>query len=502
MSNSNPPISAGQLPRWWFWLAWLALAAYTAFLARNFSNVAAGADSSGYLNSARLLASGEIAAELRVPPEFGPPEKLFRNQFMPHGFSPFEGKEKLSPTYAVGLPLHLALAAKLLGWSVGPFVVCIGSAVAAVLLCYAVARQCGVQAPLALGGAAVFALYPVLVYMSLQPLSDALAAAWCLAAVATALRSRDRPAWALACGAAFSIAVLVRATNVLLLPALVVLLGFTLCRLALAVAGGLPAAAWLGYYNHQLYGGALRSGYVDIWTAFGWEYGAPTALHFAKWLCGLLPAVFLPFALFALVRPTASGRLRLALGLWFGSFFGFYSFYIISHEVWWNLRFVLPGTPALIIAGLLGLQAVATSLRAQRWIAAALVVWAVGLGWYWPKHFHLLLTKHYEHAYVEATDAARRHCPPGALVIAGHQSGALYFYTSFSVLRWELVNKSEFEAYRALATRAGRAIFALLYDIEEREALQDRCPGNWTRLEKTQNVSLWRLESPAGGAAK
>ena len=144
MSNPNPSAAVPRPRRWPFWTGAIVLAAYAAFLAWNFSPVAAGADSSGYLNSARLLASGQIALELRTPPEFGPQEKMFRQQFQPHGFAPFEGRRRLSPTYPVGLPLHLAAAGKLLGWIAGPISVGVGSAVAAVLLCSAVARRCGV----------------------------------------------------------------------------------------------------------------------------------------------------------------------------------------------------------------------------------------------------------------------------------------------------------------------------------------------------------------------
>src|SRR5262245_60832301 len=100
MSNPNPPAAPGRLPGGLWWLGRLGLIAYAVFLGRQFSNVAGGADSSGYLNSARLLAAGKIRSELRAPPEFGPEDKLFRAQFQPHGFAPFEGREGLSPTYA------------------------------------------------------------------------------------------------------------------------------------------------------------------------------------------------------------------------------------------------------------------------------------------------------------------------------------------------------------------------------------------------------------------
>lgn len=502
MSNPNPATATTPFPRWLLWGGLLVLGAYAFLLARNFSPVAAGADSSGYLNSARLLASGHLGMELRSPPEFGPQEKLFRQQFQPHGFAPFEGRERLSPTYAVGLPLHLAAASLVLGWHTGPIAVGVGAALAGVLLCYAVARQLGVERPLAAAGAAALAAYPVYIYMSLQPLSDVLSAAWCLAAVAAALRSRERRAWALACGAAFGVGVLVRSTNALLLPALLVLLGADPRRLLLAVAGGIPFALWQGYYNHALYGSPFQSGYVNILAAFGWRYGAPTAWHFLLWLALMLPAVLLPFAVATVARSGEPVAVRWALGLWFGAFFVVYAFYEISHEVWWCLRFILPGTPALILAGLLGVQRIWRTPALRVVSAAVILAWAVALGWFWPKKHHLYLTRQFEQDYADAAVKAREHFPTGALVLAGHHSGSLYFYTGFSVLRWELVNPEEFARYRSLAQGAGRAICAVLYDSEEKEALKERCRGAWTKLATVHNVSLWRLEPDASAPSR
>jgi 4-amino-4-deoxy-L-arabinose transferase-like glycosyltransferase len=337
--------------------------------------------------------------------------------------------------------------------------------------------------------------------MSLQPLSDVLATVWCLAAVSTALQSQKNRAWALVCGTAFSVAVLVRATNFFLLPALLLLLGWNLPRLSFAALGGVPGAVFLGCYNHVLYGGVFRSGYVDIAEAFAWAYGPPTVVHFVKWLALMLPAVVLPLAIFGFLRRDIPARTRTALALWFGIFFGFYAFYEISREVWWDLRFILPGTPALIVAGLLGLEKLVQTQRARAGAASVLMVWAVALGWYWPKKFHLLLTKQYEQAYATAAAAALARFPANSLVLAGHHSGSLYFYTPFPVLRWELVTADEFDHYRELAQKAGRTICALLYDIEENEALKVRCRGQWTRIETLKNVSLWRLE-PSGAAPK
>jgi hypothetical protein len=498
MSNPNPPTS-GSAPRWWTWIACVALAGYAVFLTRNSSDVAGGADSSGYLNSARLLAAGELTAALRTPPEFGPQEALRRPQFQPQGFVPFDGNPRLSPTYAVGLPLHLAFVGTVFGWERAPTIVGVTSALAALLLLHGLGRRLGLERGLAATGALILAVYPVFLFTTIQPLSDTLATTWCLTAMYCALRSSAHAGWAVAAGAAVAVAVLVRATNVLLLPAVLVLIGFNARRLIALVLGGLPGAFWLGYYNHALYGSPLRSGYVDITQAFAWHYGPPTFVHFAKWIALLLPAVVLVLPFAALHGRAAGGRILVALALWFAAFAGLYAFYEISHEVWWDLRFILPGTPALILGTLLGVQALAGRWPARiassvRTIASvALCLWAVGLGWFWTGKFHLLLTKSHEQGYADGAAAARQHFPADALVLSGLHSGALYYYTDFPVLRWELVSPGEFATFRAQLTKTGRAICALLYDVEEREALQQKCPGAWVEVLRMKNISLWKL---------
>jgi hypothetical protein len=494
MSNPNPLAAAAPARPLPLWIGGIALAVYGVFLWCNFSNVAGGADSSGYLNSARLLASGQLAAEMRAPPEFGPQSGLLRQQFQPHGFVPFDGNPKLSPTYAVGLPLHLALAGKLFGWSLAPYIVGVGGALAALLLIYAIARRLGLEPWLAFASAAMLAAYPVVIFTSLTPISDTLATTWCLAAIWTALRAKEHAAWALACGAAVALAVLVRATNLLVLPAVIVALGFNFRRLAGAALGGAPGAVWLGYYNHALYGGVFRTGYVDISDAFGWKYGGPTALHFLQWLALLLPAALLVLPFVAVLRRSRATATLAMLALWFVPFAVVYSFYEISHEVWWCLRFILPGTPALILAALLGVEAVATSRKAQIGFAAGLMLWSAGLSWFWTNKFHLLLTKTYERAYADAAAAARAEFPAHALVVAGIHSGALFYYTPFSILRWEFVRPEEFARFRQLTADAGRPICAVLHEIEERGALQEHCPGNWRRIGAHTAFELWRLE--------
>ena len=89
MSNPNPlNATPARAPRWFVVFAFVVLAGYGILLGVNSTVAAGGSDSSGYLNSARLMASGRLVGELRVPAEFGPVEKLNRIHFTPFGFFP------------------------------------------------------------------------------------------------------------------------------------------------------------------------------------------------------------------------------------------------------------------------------------------------------------------------------------------------------------------------------------------------------------------------------
>lgn len=524
MSNPNPPAASAARGRSLGWIGWGALLGYAIFIGWHTAVVAGGADSSGYLNSARLFAEGRLVEDLRAPPEFGPRAALDALHFLPQGFYPARDRASLTPTYPTGLPLHFAAAGKTFGWHVGPLLIAVLSAAAAVGLCYLTARELGVSGELAAAGAVMLALFPVYVFTSVQPLSDTLATTWSLAALFAALRTQRaglaggslpatsgetspresrRPGcgWALGAGASFAMAVLVRPTNLLLAPALLVLLGRDWRRLTAFVLGGLPGAVWLAFYNYRLYGHPLSSGYGDIFAAFALGYGAPTSLHFARWLATLLPAVVLLLPWAALRHRAAPRRELLALGLMFVAIAGCYAFYEVSHEVWWCLRFILPAVPALILAALLGVEALAAG-PGRRWpgafrrgAALLLALWSVGIAIYWLPHLSVLQMKNFEQAYADAALAARQRLPAGSLVVCSAFSGALYYYTDFAVLRSDQIEAPAFARYAAQAGAAGRPLCAVLFDSEEAEAFR-RCPGQWTRLALVRNVGLWQFTKP------
>lgn len=507
MSNPNPPSTAAARPRWAGWIGFAALALYAALLARHTVVVAGGSDSSGYLNSARLFAAGALVTPLRVPADFPPRTRDEITHFCPQGFFPDRRQpEILTPTYPNGLPLHYALAGKLLGWTAGPWLVVVGSAVAAVGLTFLLGRELGLSLGLAATGALIFGTFPVFLFTSIQPLSDTPATAWTLAALLAAARSRTAKlpgwGWAAAAGGAFAIAVLVRPTSLLIAPALLLLIGFDGRRLVAFVGGGLPGAAWLAYYNHTLYGHPLASGYGQIFGAFGWEYGAPTALHFARWLALLLPAAVLVLPFGVLVRGGLRGLPFVALLLAFAAVFICYLYYEVSHEVWWCLRFILPVVPCLILTALLGVESLARRWPARPLRTAAAVVlgaWAVGNSWHWSRELAVFMVPRYEQAYADGVAIARPHLPANAIVLSLAFSGTLHFYSDLPILRWDQLQPEHFSRYATIARRLGRPIFALLFTSEQDDAFR-RCPGPWRKVAEVSNVGLWQLDPPPAPA--
>ena len=340
----------------------LAMAAvgYGWFIYQNCAPYAGGSDSSGYLNSARLLAQGRLSEPVRSVPGLTPPAWNF-GYYQALGYNVDGRTGRMVPSYPIGLPLHYVVAAAVVGFEKTARVVNALNALAAGVLLYALGRQLGLARRWSLAGVALLWACPVWIYQSLQPMSDSIATTWTIAAILGALRARDRPAWALAAGAAFAVAVLVRPTSLVALVPVTVALGTRWRAWAGFLLGGLPGAVCLGACNFAVYGSLVASGYNQggnrILDAFGWEYFRGNLRHFAVWIPELLS---LPVAALAvcglpwLIRRTL--RIALLLTGWLAAFVGLYSCYYCAGETWWYLRFLLPAFPAVILAGLLVLQ--------------------------------------------------------------------------------------------------------------------------------------------------
>jgi hypothetical protein len=473
--------------------SWLALAAYAAFLLRNASAIAGGSDSSGYMNHAKLLLSGDRVVTMTLPLELRvPPEDFFR--FVPLGFAPGPRAGTMVPSYPPGIPMHLVLL-RIVGGAWALRLLAPLAGIAAVVLMFLLAREIGLGNGFAFAGALILGLYATFVMHAVTVMSDVVATAWSLAAMIAALRSRRGPWWwGAVAGAALGVSILVRPTQVLLLPALAVAVGFrwrTLLGIAVAAA---PFAALQAATGSALWGGPLRTGYGSFASLVSLDFFAARFVHYATWLAALLSPLVFPLGLAGVASGFAERRTRIVMALWFAPFFLFYCFYG-PYETWWYTRFLLPATPAAIVLALLAARSAAERVSPpERRPLLQVMLLAVVLveGW------HLAGKKPWELGRSEAiyprgVAMAAENLPPRPIVVGMQLSGAFAYYREETMLRWDMLTPTDFERLRAHAALAGRPWYALLGDHEVADAFS-RAPGRWREVARVRDIALYALQ--------
>ncbi len=478
----------------------LGLLGYAVLLVIMIGAVPGGSDNSGYFNEARLLAHGGIHAPMRTLAGV-PPEADAQYLYVPLGFKPSpSAPSSMVPTYPPGLPLLLVPAALVAGWDHAGDLVLIIHSLAGIALMFALGRACGLPGPWSLAGAAVLAASPLYLFTSLQALSDVPATAWATAAVVAAMRGRDLPRWALASGACISVGLLVRPTNLMIAAPVVLAIGMSPRRLALVALGLLPGvAAWMAI-NHAAYGNAVQSGYGAIGAEFHAGLVAGTLQFCAWWLPRLLSPIVV-IAPLMLAFPGLWPRVTAILAIWAACFVAFYAPYRWTHEQWWFLRFLLPAAPALIVAGLL--------------VARHLLERAAGR---WPDYARRLLPAlvlagavcvelaqtsplsearavgHGELKYGRVSRWLKANVPGNAAVVVSQASGALYYFTEFTLLRHDQMGPAVYGRVLRSLKSEHRPLYAVLFPFEA-DALK-KLPGTWTRVGSVNDVGIWRCDPP------
>lgn len=476
----------------------LGLVAYAAFVAAHTSPVASGSDSAGYLLSARLLTEGRLTTALRTVPDF-PPVESWENT--PLGMIYSDQGGALVPTYPVGMPLLHAASSAVFGWHWGPVLVATLMAVGALLATFACIRALHVRRELALVGAAALAACPLVFYTTFQPLSDTASAFAVALTLFLALRAGERrsAAWAVAVGASVAFATLLRPSNILVvLPAVVALRGPRLWLAA--VAGGLPGALFLGWYQYVQYGGVLSTGYGPVWEVFALSNVAPSLHQYLVWLPVFLPVgaagmLMLPWLPWRSRAREIAVLLMAVLG-----FAMFYAFYAPTHESRWYLRFVLPACPAWIALAMLALESILVPLPTARCrvigrsaVAAALAV-SVGFGAY---HWHtegLGKLARNETSFRELPEWVDARAPRDAVILTLYASGSFYFYTERAIVRSDVIKPERLAALVQVARRDGRAIYAAVVSGYDDAVLRVPVEGAWREERTFGRFTLWRLE--------
>jgi hypothetical protein len=477
----------------------LALALYAAMLVRNVGAVAGGSDSSGYMNHARLLASGHVHAQPRTI-EGLPTAAVAPFLYVPLGFKPARDGNGIVPTYPTGFSLFVLAMKPLAGWRHAGDLTIILHSLAGLAVTYALGRTLGLGALWSALGASMLAASPLYIFMSVQAMSDVPSLAWTTLAVLAALGSRERPGWAAAAGAAIAIDVLLRPSNALAFMPVAVALGTSPRRWALFASGGLPGAAFFCVHSFAAYGGIGSTGYGDVSDSFGLKYVEGSAANYARWL----PVLFTPLVALAFGIPwlkdgrTGTRRLLLA---WILPFVVFYSAYVCTHETWWYLRFLLPAIPAIVVGALLVLRSLCAgasgdlaSWRARLVFATAVAIFAASAAW--SNHsIRPLSTGSSERRYLDLADWMQKNVPQDAVCLTMQASGALFYYTHFTFIRWDFVGSANAATIESALRSAKRPLYAVLFPFELNapDGLT-RMPGLWTRVGSVNDVVIMRCD--------
>jgi hypothetical protein len=434
-----------------------ALALVAAIVAATFATrSAAGADASGYLSEAAMLANGELYHRVRMFPYS---EHTWITA--PLGWIP-RGSDVQSPSYPPGLPMLMAIPHRLAGLD-GAQVVVIASAALAVWATGMIAGgTAGVVAALFL------ALSPVFLYQSVQPMSDVPAtAAWM---VCFLLVRGDKPlGLSVVAGITCALAVLIRPN---LAPLAVVPLLMARRKIAFAAPVAL-AGIFLAALQWFWYGSPLRSGYGTAEELFSISNIVPNAGRYASWLVATSPVLFFAPLGFARVRKDPHARALIAFAVLVIVAYLVYA--VFDH--WSYLRFLLPALAVFAV-----FAAIALTTWLEQWpvairfpILLTLMLAVAAQGLFVARTFDTFKLKEQFRRVGQVADAINHSAPPEAVIVAGEQSGAMRYYTGRSILRWEAATPETLPAVIEVLLKAGRPIYIVL-DAWETEAFQKKFP--------------------------
>ena len=475
-------------------LPWLLLIGYAVFLLPFVDAIAAGADSSGYLNSARLLMDGRLT----LPPREIPGITAAVQLLAPLGFHA-NLKGLITPGYPVGLPLMLAGAGSVVSLQNAIPLVILGNLLLGVFFTKRLAETCGLSRIWSWIAATLVAFCPLYVFMGLQPMSDVPSLAWVTGALYFALASRDRPAMALWAGVATAVAVLLRPANMICFLPIALALGWSWRRLAAWALGGLPGALFAGWYDFHLYGNPFLTGYGDISSSFSVHWAGTTLARYAQWIpVYLTPAIWL-----ALLGPwmgSLARHSRIALTACAAAYLSFYAFYSYTHETWWFLRFVLPAFPALTILAMGGLLGLLQRLGSSSAGTAAIITAAVGL---LPGLFAFNIF--YQYSRLPILDAGRgdrvykdcaawigENAPKDSTVICFQASGSMIYYTSLPIVRSEGFSEAAVADIVRKLGGMNRPVYALVFQYDAVPPI-GHLPGRWENVARFDKTSIWKL---------
>lgn len=474
------------------------------------TRIAGGADSSGYVSQAALLASGQLEKAIPAPPAAPPhapvaaqsttaaaaataadkiaPWPATQRVWAPLGWRVGTTADSVVPTYAPGLSIAMAVARRV-GGETGMWLVVPLLAALALWATGTLGRAIG-GVPVMLWSPLLLVLSPVFINSMLQPMSDVAVAGWWT--LAAALLARRRPPAIIVFGAGLAAAAAI-ATRPNLAPMALPFVWYLatadgvswragFARVVTFGVGVLPGVLLIAWTNHRWYGSPFRSGYGSLSELFAPTYITTNLQRYAAWLI----ETHTPFILIGVAAPlvlwwTRRGQDRhardlawLCLGLVVMNALCYVAYTPFEH--WTYLRFLLPAIPSMLM---LSTVVLFEALRRLPWrlgiVAASLV--CAGLAYRALTSDDLFVTRFAftgETRYEAVAAYVAERLPPNAALISMQHSGSLHYYTGRTIVRWDWLEPKTIEPGsldRACAALRARGLqpFLVIEDSEEAE---------------------------------
>ncbi len=467
-----------------------------------------GADSYGYASEADLWLRGDLKVSQPWADEVPWPSRQWT--FTPIGYTPSRQKDEASvivPIYPPGLPMLLA-AGKWIGGQEGMFWITPIAGLLLVLLTYGIGCRLG-DPNGGLIAAWLVATSPIVVMLSLQPMSDIPAAtAWAMAVYALLGRGRWR---ALAAGLAAGLALLIRPNTAVVLMAFAVWFAIEFARglrrrtfsirdgllFAIGLAPGVITAGWANAY---LYGSPTTSGYGDVGWMFSTTHVWPNAVNYLRWLVDAETPLALAFVAILLpfrwLWPRLEHRAPLVLmSVFVLSLWVFYLWYL-PFDAWWYLRFLLPAWPFVMIGVAAAVMAVVRRLpvEAAAIVALLLAVFGVREMIFAKDHFAFDLWKSDRH-YVSVAKLVREATGPASVILSMQESGSVRYYGGRVSMRYDQLDPAWLDRAVTWMSAHGAHPY-LLADEWELPAIRERFSGQAT-LKALDEPAMLTYTGPA-----
>jgi hypothetical protein len=398
---------------------------------------------------------------------------------------------------------------------VGPYLIVPLCAGLFVWITFVLARR--MAGPLAgVAAASIAASSPVVLFLSLWPMSDVPAgAAWTAAAAATLTSSRRG---AVVAGICTALGIIIRPNLVplALLPLAWIVLttdSERLRRTAWFCAFVIPTVIGIAALNTAWYGSPLLSGYGDPSVLYSSRHFWPNLARYPVWLWqsqspGILVA---GVSLMALARPSrARAPVILAWAFCLVTLLCYITY--VPYDQWWYLRFLLPGLGAFFALIAVGLRTVADRFP-RPWGGAAACAILLAILWHSLSYTAALKMfgpfKASEHRSADTGAFIARHLPADAIFFAMQHSGTIRYYGGRHTLRYDLIDRDWAARAPLELERLGLHPYLVIEDgevahVQRAFGLPAEQPLPWpyvARMQTYGGISIYDLATRPSGAA-